>query len=130
MNNRQKSALLAIPVLMAGVGVFLMGMVTSGGWQNTLSAFTLHSAFLADATDGTAPPDYRFIYNHREEKKEETKEEIIMPAVLKEPTEHRCGVLIKRLDEEGRQFKKFDVAYMMVCYEHYPKLFQDFFKEL
>lgn len=130
MNNKQKSALLAIPVLMVGVGVFLMGMVASGGWQNTLSAFTLHSSFLADATDGTAPPDYRFIHNHKEEKKAESKEEIVMPAVLKEPTEHRCGVLIKRLDEEGRQFKKFDVAYMMVCYEHYPKLFQDFFKEL
>lgn len=128
MINKKKSLLLIIPVLMIGVGVFILGSF-SNGWQSTLSAFTLHGSFLSDAQDGKAPPDYRFIHNQKEANSDQQTKDIVLPKVLQEATEHRCSVLIKRLDD-GRSFEKFDVAYMMVCFDKYPSLFPHFFEGL
>lgn len=127
MLNKDKSLLIIIPVLMIGVGVFVLGSMNDG-LQKTLSAFTLHSSFLSDAKDGTSPPDYRVVDNHREENTKVQKQDVILPKNIAEATEHRCGVLIKRLDE-GRLLGKFDVGYMMICFDKYPSLFHDYFKE-
>lgn len=128
MIYKEKSLLLIIPMLLIGVGLFVLGAVNNG-WQTTLSAFTLHGAFLSDAKDGTAPPDYRFLENQDPSGKVAIQEDIVLPDVLQQATEHRCSVLIKRLDE-GRPLIKFDVAYMMVCFDKYPQLFTDFFEKL
>lgn len=128
MFNKEKSLLLIIPLLLIGVFVFAMG-ATNSGWQKGLSAFTLHSSFLSDSSDGKSPPDYRFLINHKAENKEQQAADIVLPPVLREATEHRCGVLIERLDQ-GRGLQKFDVAYMMVCFDKYPLLFTKFFDDL
>jgi hypothetical protein len=128
MSSKYKNALIILPVLLLFVGSVVL--LSDTELRGSLEANVLAPLMLADAIDGTAPPDYRFIMNHREEETpEQIKEDIFLPKVIAEATEHRCGVLIQRLDA-GRMFGKFDVGYMMICFDKYPELFTDFFKDL
>lgn len=127
MFKKDKIALLLIPVVMVGMGFFL---VTSGGEaQKALSAFVLHLGVLSNGIDGNSAPDYRFIKNQKVETASDVKKDIILPEVLQMATENRCNYLIKKLDSANK-LEKFDVAYTMVCFDKYPTLFTNFFNEL
>lgn len=122
--NKCKRRLSIVTILFVGTLVALTGLMMNESVRTTV----LHSNFLSDATDGNDPPDYRFIDNHHVDSVEDVQGGIAMPTVIAEATEHRCGVLIQRLDA-GRLLGKFDVGYMVVCFDKYPNLFSGYFDE-
>lgn len=113
-----------VTIVFVGVMVLLTGAMLNEDIRTSV----LHSNFLSDGKDGSAPPDYRFIDNHHVETADDVQSGIVMPSVIAEATEHRCGVLIQRLGA-GRLLGKFDVGYMVVCFDKYPTLFKGYFDE-
>jgi hypothetical protein len=105
-------------------------MLVSGGndVQKALSAFALHG-FLSNAKDGSSAPDYRFVDNQKVIDKKAQKKDIVVPEVLQLATENRCKFIMTKLDA-GILVNKFDVAYLMICFDKYPELFGNFYDEL
>ena len=117
--------MLLVAVVMVGAGIYMVS--TNPNLLKNISASILQVAYVEqDGKDGTAPPDYRFIMNQHVVSTVETKADIVLPDSLKLITENRCNVLLARLDKL-KSITKFDVGYILVCYDKYPEKFIEFF---
>ncbi len=124
MLNKRKIALVLVPVMLVGMGFWLVN--TNTDLQKNLAAFLLNIDVVANATDGTATPDWRFIRNHKVTKTADVKETIVIPEELKQITENHCEHLVNKMDD-GKSLDKYEVAYTIMCYDQYPKYFVNFF---